>query len=144
MLSSTVPRLAGATLVLVLGGILAALVGRGVTLLVGAVRFEDPLRRGAVALLRLLTLLVVLDLLGRLTPVPVAVAIVIVGWLAFRSDGRPVAGEPARWVEQLPDEATEAPSIPERDDQGRPARSAYDRRRLTRAGPDRRSADEQV
>lgn len=143
MLSSTVPRLAGAALVLVLGWILAALVGRGVTLLVGAVWFEGWLRRGAVALLRLLTLLVVLDLVARLTPVPVLFAIVVVGWLAFRSDG-PVAGEPARWAELPPDEVTEALSIPTRDDQGRPVRSAYDRRRLTRTGPDRRGADVQA
>jgi hypothetical protein len=140
MLSSTVPRLAGAVLVLVLGWGLANLVGRGVTLLLGAVELEESVRRGAVALVRLLTLLVVLDLLGRLSPATAGLAMLILGWVALRPGSWPAAREPSHWAERPPEVvAVSAPSV--RDDEGRPLRSAYDRRRLARPGPDRRSAD---
>ena len=141
MLSSTVPRLVGAALVLVLGWGLAGLVGRGVTLLLGAVEHEESIRRGAIALVRLLTLMVVLDLLGWLEPVPVGLAMLIVGWMALRP-GRPaVAGEPGRWAEPAADRAAAEVPAPALAEEGRLVRSAYDRRRLARPGPDRRGGD---
>jgi hypothetical protein len=141
MLSSTVPRLAGAALLLVLGWGLAGLVGRGVTLLLGPLQQEEPVRRGAVALVRLLALMVVLDLLGWLLPVPVGLAMLIVGWLALRPGRRPVAREPARWSGPAAERAMTEVPMPAPTEEGRPVRSAYDRRRLARTGPDRRGAD---